>query len=123
MQINNLIPKYQQENQTIGNLKEILMNLPNIPKMNETYKHIRLLTERYSNDIRIDIINGVHKPEGDGFHFNIRVYDRRTRPHTVVYDNLHVYVTPSMSVDSKGNPVTMWNISRFNQITQFYIGR
>jgi len=118
LQINNLIPKYQQVNQTIANLKEILTTLPRIPYENEVYKHIRNLINKHPEMIRIDLINGVHQPPQDNFHFNIRVYDRRTRPHQVVYNNLHVYVTECVTTDSKGNPVLKWCISRFNQITE-----
>lgn len=118
IQINNYIPIYQQKNQTIANLKDILTTLPRMPKENEVYNHLRTLISNHSEMIRIDLINGVHKPVGDNFHFNIRVYDRRTRPHSVVYNNLHVYVTECIETDSKGNPVVKWCISRFNQITE-----
>lgn len=114
--INNFIPAQQQCNQRWENILDILLNLPDIPTMNDTYAHIKLLVEVYKDIIRIDVINGIHKPIGDNYHFNIRVWDARNN--FMIHDNLHVYVSPSpLHTDSYGNPTITWNINRFLQIT------
>ena len=116
IEINNFIPSSQQCNQRWENILEILLNLPEIPTMNDTYTHIKLLVKEYKDIIRIDVINGIHKPVGDHYHFNIRVWDARNN--FMIHDNLHVYVSPSpLDTDPYGNPVIRWNINRFLQIT------
>jgi hypothetical protein len=100
MEIHNFIPKYQ--NQDFQTLKNILLNMPDIPKMNNVYHHVKTLIKLYPHIIRIDIINGLHESSNDFNHFNIRIYDKRT--FSIIYDNLHVYVTNM-------------EINRFMQIT------
>jgi len=88
-----------------------------MPKTTEPYNHIKLLLSEYSEIIRIDVTNGVHKPFGDNYHFNIRVYE--TINGMMIHDNLHVYVVfDRIETDTFGNPVMMWKISRFLQITE-----
>jgi len=113
----NMIPVQQRCNQTWDNIVDILTTLPDMPKTTEPYNHIKLLLSEYSEIIRIDVTNGVHKPFGDNYHFNIRVYE--TINGMMIHDNLHVYVVfDRIETDTFGNPVMMWKISRFLQITE-----
>jgi len=110
IEINNMIPTNQHSYKPISQIKDILSNLPNIPKMNDTYSHLKQLISKYPDIIRIDIIQGIHKPIDDLLHFNIRVYDKRCKPNNLIYDNLHVYVTQ--------DPITNhYKLNRFIQIT------
>lgn len=117
MNIYNLIPVQQRCNQSWENIVDILTTLPDMPRMTEPYSHIKLLLSEYRDVIRIEVIYGVHKPVGDNYHFNIRVYE--TINNIMIHDNLHVYVVfDSIEPDTYGNPVMMWKISRFLQITE-----
>lgn len=84
LQLQNFIPKYQQSNQNIANIREILESLPALPNETDVYTHIRTMIWQKPHMIRLDVKNGVHTREGDSWHFNMSVYDKRSRLHTHV---------------------------------------
>ena len=109
-----IIPNYQKSNQRVINLKEILQDLPYIDKESSQYSFIRSLNKKY---LKIELLNGVHARDGDSLHFNIRVHNKQTRPHTIIYQTCHVYVMPMVVVDDRGNPRLDWIIDPIRQIT------
>lgn len=117
LQIQNLIPKYQQSNQKFANLRQILETLPVLPNESNVYARIRSMIQQKPQVVRVDVKNGIHTREGDSWHFNMAVYDKRARLHELVYDTVHVYVTPNVIPDSRGNPVLWWSIDPYRGIT------
>ena len=117
IQFVDLIPNYQKGNQRIDNLKEILENLPILEMESSQYNFIREMNTSTPSALKIELLNGVHARDGDSLHFNIRIHNKNTRPHTIIYQTCHVYVTPLVLVDKRGNPRLDWLIDQGRQIT------
>ena len=116
-----MIPASQAANQRFKDIESIFTeeNMPVFLYETPLYTFIRnALTSKYNytTSIRIDVINGVHQPHNDYFHFNIRVY--KTSPNTMEHDNLHVYVIPLIMADESGNPILTWHLNPDLQITE-----
>ena len=118
-----MIPASQAANQRFKDIERIFAkeNMPVFLYETPSYTFIRnALTNKYNytTSIRIDVINGVHQPQNDYFHFNIRVYKASPKADMVEYDNLHVYVIPLIIADEMGNPILTWHLNPDLQITE-----
>ena len=126
VEVRNLIPKAQAGNQRFEDIEHIFTseNMPIFLYETPLYTFIRgALTDKYNytSSVRIDVINGVHQPSHDYFHFNIRVYDtskKRNVSERVTHDNLHVYVIPLIIADELGNPILTWHLNPDLLITE-----
>ena len=126
VKVRNLIPKSQAGNQRFEDIESIFTkeNMPVFLYETPSYTFIRnALSNKYNytTSIRIDVINGVHQPQNDYFHFNIRVYEtgpKSAERHVVERDNLHVYVLPLIMADELGNPILTWHLNPDLQITE-----
>lgn len=121
VKVRNIIPASQAANQRFKDIERIFAkeNMPVFLYETPSYTFIRnALSNKYNytTSIRIDVINGVHQPQNDYFHFNIRVY--KASSNTVEYDNLHVYVIPLIIADELGNPILTWHLNPDLQITE-----
>lgn len=121
VKVRNLIPASQAANQRFKDIESIFTaeNMPVFLYETPLYTFIRnALTSKYNytTSISIDVINGVHQPHNDYFHFNIRVYNTNSK--AMEHDNLHVYVIPLIMADELGNPILTWHLNPDLQITE-----